>query len=152
MNLSTNSSATGRSTKILFTELHNCPALRNDRLTPSATALSRGASPLTIIGEWPPSSSVTRLTSLAAISRIRFPVAVPPVKLILATFGWLASRPPTAAPSPLTELSTPGGRPEAFAPATRSSAARGVSSAGLATTVQPAARAGAIFQAIIPRG
>ena len=43
-----------------FTELHNCPALRNDRLTASATALSMGVSLLTIIGECPPSSMVTR--------------------------------------------------------------------------------------------
>jgi len=41
---------------------------------------------------------------------------------------------------------TPGGRPASSAISTRSRAVSGEASAGLWTTVQPAAKAGAIFQ------
>ena len=47
---------------------------------------------------------------------------------------------------PWTVLSTPSGRPACFASFDRRSAVTGDHSAGLCTTVQPAARAGAIFQ------
>jgi hypothetical protein len=47
---------------------------------------------------------------------------------------------------PLTTFQTPGGMPASWAISTRSRAVSGASSAGLCTTVQPAASAGAIFQ------
>ncbi|MCY1235973.1 hypothetical protein D9M72_486070 [compost metagenome] len=49
-------------------------------------------------------------------------------------------------------LSTPAGMPACCASHTSASAVSGVSSAGLATTVQPAASAGAILRAIIASG
>ncbi|MNT66335.1 hypothetical protein D3C72_2043960 [compost metagenome] len=52
----------------------------------------------------------------------------------------------------VTILSTPAGNPACWASHTSASAVSGVSSAGLATTVQPAASAGAILRAIIASG
>jgi len=49
-------------------------------------------------------------------------------------------------------LMVPAGKPASSARRTRASAVSGVSSAGLATTVQPAASAGAILRAIIASG
>ena len=49
-------------------------------------------------------------------------------------------------------LSTPAGTPASCASSTRASEVSGVSSAGLQTTVQPAARAGAILRAIMAAG
>ena len=49
-------------------------------------------------------------------------------------------------------LRTPGGTPASSARCTSASEVSGVSSAGLATTVQPAASAGAILRAIIAAG
>ena len=56
------------------------------------------------------------------------------------------------APSPVTTLSTPGGSPASCASSANSSAVSGVNSAGLSTTVLPAASAGAIFHASISSG
>ena len=49
-------------------------------------------------------------------------------------------------------FSTPGGTPASCASSTSASEVSGVSSAGLPTTVQPAASAGAILRAIIASG
>ena len=49
-------------------------------------------------------------------------------------------------------LIVPGGKPASSARRTSASEVSGVSSAGLATTVQPAASAGAILRAIIAAG
>ena len=50
---------------------------------------------------------------------------------------------PTSGPRPRTTLSTPGGSPSSAAIRASSTVVRDVASAGLATTVLPAARAGA---------
>ncbi len=55
-------------------------------------------------------------------------------------------------PSPVTMLTTPGGRPTSRQISAKAKAVSGVNSAGLSTTVLPMARAGAIFQASISRG
>ena len=52
----------------------------------------------------------------------------------------------------VTMFSTPGGTPASSASLTNASEVSGVSSAGLQTTVQPAASAGAILRAIIAAG
>ena len=57
----------------------------------------------------------------------------------------LTSSVPTSCPSPCTTFSTPDGSPARTAASARSEAVEGVNSEGLATTVQPAARAGAIW-------
>ena len=80
------------------------------------------------------------------------PVRVEPVTEISATSSWRASTPPTSGPGPGTTLSTPGGRPASSARRPSISAVSGVSSAGLSTTVLPAASAGPIFQAAMLSG
>ena len=55
-------------------------------------------------------------------------------------------------PGPTTTLTTPSGTPASRAICANRSAVSGVSSAGLSTTVLPAASAGASFQAAIASG
>ncbi len=76
---------------------------------------------------------------------IAAPVAVEPVNETRSTSGWAASAAPTTGPVPVTRLSTPGGRPASSTASKSRYAVSGVSSAGLSTTVQPAARAAATF-------
>ena len=71
-------------------------------------------------------------------------VAVPPVNEILSTPGWRTSASPATAP-PGTTLSTPGGSPASSASSAKRSTPNGAISGGLATTVFPAASAGATF-------
>ena len=52
----------------------------------------------------------------------------------------------------VTTLSTPSGRPASLSSAASASAVSGVSSAGLSTTEQPAARAGPILRVAIAAG
>ena len=66
-----------------------------------------------------------------------------PVKQTLRTSGWVTNRSPTTDPLPGTTLRTPSGRPASTASSPMRIAVRGVSSAGLRTTVLPAASAGA---------
>ena len=79
------------------------------------------------------------------------PTSVEPVKAILSTSGWSTSAAPVA-PSPVTMLTTPGGRPTSWQSSAKASAVSDVYSAGFSTTVLPAASAGAIFQASISSG
>ena len=104
-----------------------------------------------MLGDLPPSSSVTRLSALPALAPISRPTTVEPVKAILSTPGWSTSAAPVS-PSPVITLSTPSGSPASSASSPSRSAVSGVCSAGLSTTVQPAASAGPIFQAAISRG
>ena len=102
-----------------------------------------------MLGDLPPSSSETFLNVLAANSLTRAPVALPPVKATLATFGWVTSGSPTTGPYPVTTLTTPGGSPNSTITSfTNSSREADVYSEGLMTTVQPAAKAGANFQVV----
>src|SRR5690606_30774624 len=78
---------------------------------------------------------------------MRAPVTSDPVKVILATSGWSTSAEPAEAPSPVTTLKTPSGSPASFVSAANSSVEAEANSDGLITTVQPAAIAGAHFQA-----
>jgi len=61
-------------------------------------------------------------------------------------FSCAQSGAPTAGPIPCRMLSTPGGRPASTHRSASRCAVSGVTSLGLATTVFPAASAGAIFQ------
>ena len=105
-----------------------------------------------MLADLPPSSSVTRLIVCAAPAAIELPTSVEPVKAIFATSGWATSRSPTTLPGPLTTLSTPSGIPASTAIRPSASALSGVSSAGLRTTVLPAASAGPSFQQAIGIG
>ena len=104
-----------------------------------------------MFGDFPPSSSVTRLSARPAFAPISRPTTVEPVKAILSTSGWSTSAAPVS-PSPVITFSTPSGRPASSASSPSRSAVKGVCSAGFSTIVQPAARAGATFQAAISRG
>ena len=76
-----------------------------------------------------------------------------PVKEILRTRGSSSHAVTTPAASVVgTTLTTPAGTPASTSSRARARAVSGVSAAGLSTTVQPAARAGAIFRVAIAAG
>ena len=103
-------------------------------------------------GALPPSSSEIFFTVPAHWRIKSLPISVEPVKESLRTMGLAVSSPPIAAASPVTTLSTPLGKPARDASSAIASAESGVCSAGLATTVHPAASAGAILRVIIAIG
>ena len=82
----------------------------------------------------------------AAVAARCRPVAVPPVKLMALMPGCSTMACPQPGPVPCTMLSTPAGRPASIQSSLNRKAVAGVISEGLATTQQPTARAGAIFQ------
>lgn len=88
----------------------------------------------------------------AAAAAIRAPVPLAPVNDTTATSGWRTSASPATSPLPWTRLKTPGGSSASANTSAHRSADSGVDSAGLRTTVQPAASAGASFQLSIMKG
>src|SRR4051794_7499423 len=74
------------------------------------------------------------------------PVELSPTKPIALMAGCSVSALPASSPKPWTVLSTPSGTPASLTSFARIAAVIGDHSAGLCTTVHPAARAGAIFQ------
>jgi len=68
---------------------------------------TRSQSAKTIFGDFPPSSSVVRLTIFAASIPMILPTCVEPVKAILLTSGCLTIEPPQCGPSPERMLITP---------------------------------------------
>ena len=147
-----NRSNTDRWTRMRDRAQQSWPALSNTAYGAVAAARSRSASANTMLALLPPSSSVTRLTWRAQPAMISRPTSVDPVKTILRTSGWSTSRCPTTLPLPGSTVSTPSGSPAARASSPIRRAVSGVTSAGLATTVFPAARAGAMPQAKIGIG
>ena len=105
----------------------------------------------TTTGALPPSSRWTRLSVSAAALAIHLPVGGEPVRQTISTSGWVTSSTPVGSPWPPIALSTPGGSMSAHHSA-KSSVVSGVVSAGLSTTVLPAASAGPIFQIAIISG
>ena len=131
---------------------HVWPLLRNLHAIAPLTAASRSASSKMISGAWPPSSMLTFLTvSAHCLSRI-LPTSVEPVNDSLRTTSLPVSSPPTVRASPVTTLNTPLGMPARSASSASASAEYGVKLAGFATTVQPAASAGAHFLVIMAFG
>ncbi|MCY1540680.1 hypothetical protein D9M68_763330 [compost metagenome] len=115
-----------------------------------SSALSKKASSRSItsakkmLGDLPPSSSVTGMRFWLAYCEISRPVVVSPVKAILPMRLLDASGLPASTPKPLTMFRTPGGsRSPMTSISTRIDT--GVCSAGLSTTQLPAASAGASF-------
>src|SRR4051794_13643512 len=98
-----------------------------------------------MLGDLPPSSSAMSATCSAASFMTLEPTAVDPVNDTLSTPGWRASALPAGRPGPVRTLIVPGGKPASEASAANASEDAGVWSAVLATIVQPAASAGAIF-------
>src|SRR5678815_502533 len=139
-------------TKIRFAHTQVWPALRYFDATAPAIAASRSASSNTTNGALPPSSSESFFTVVEHCAISSLPTAVEPVKLSLRTIGLLVSSPPIGLESPVTHESTPAGTPARSASTHMASAEYGVSSDGLITIVQPAAKAGATLRAIIAAG
>lgn len=108
-------------------------------------ALSRFASSKTRAGDLPPSSRVTRFMLLfVAAAEMALPVAVEPVKEILAMSMWADITEPAVRP-PTMRLKAPGGKPAALMRCPKAKLPSGDFSLGLMTTVLPVARAGADF-------
>ena len=78
------------------------------------TALSMSASAKTMLGDLPPSSSVTRFSVSAAPRMISLPTAVEPVNAILSIPGCWTIALPVSGP-PVTMLTTPAGKPASIA-------------------------------------
>ncbi len=115
-------------------------------------ALFKLASSSKITGDFPPNSRVTFFSVSVAALLIAFPVTAEPVKLILLTKGCSTNACPASAPRPLTTLITPAGMPASTASSANRRVARGVTSEGFITIVQPVANAGAIFHIAIIKG
>ena len=91
--------------------------------------------------DFPPSSSVHGLSISAARLPISLPTAELPVNVNMSTSGLEVSAWPVSMP-PGTTDSTPSGRPASANISAKAFAVKGVSAAGLSTTVQPASSAG----------
>ena len=116
----------------------------------AAAASSTLASSKTRSGALPPSSRWTRFSCSAAAVATSMPARMLPVTETIVGTGWDTRALPVSL-SPQTTLSTPGGRNSAASSASRTDVT-GVLSAGLSTTVFPAARAGPIFHTAIISG
>ena len=110
-----------------------------------ATAASKSASSKTMKGAFPP-NSMDVLFTVAAQSAINFfPMGVDPVNVNFFTIGLEVISFPISEVFPTTMFMTPLGTPALTASSVNARADNGVAFAGLHTTVQPAANAGAIF-------
>ena len=127
------------------------PWLNQIASTTPSMAPSISASSKTMKGDFPPSSRVSDLPDPAVCARMSLPTSEEPVNAILSTPLWATKAAPVA-PSPVTMLSTPAGKPASDAISAKSKAVSEVNSAGFRTTVLPSAKAGAIFQASIKSG
>ena len=116
------------------------------------TASSRSASSNTMNGALPPSSMDVRFMVPAHCSTSILPTSVEPVNVSLRTMGFEVISAPISRVTPPRILITPRGTPARSASSAMASADRGVSLAGLHTTVQPAASAGAILRASMALG
>ena len=128
------------------------PVLRYLLAMAPATAASRSASSKTMKGALPPSSSDTFFIVPAHWAISCLPISVEPVKDSLRTRASPVSTPPMARAEPVTTLNTPFGMPARSASSASARAVNGVWLAGLHTTVQPAASAGATLRVIIAAG
>src|ERR1700722_2658479 len=117
-----------------------------------STAASQSASAKKTLGDFPPSSSVTRFSVSAALFTMILPTTALPVNAILSTPGCATSAAPAISPAPFTTFTTPGGKPTTSSQFANSSAVSGVCSAGFSTQAHPAAIAGANFHAAINNG
>ena len=88
----------------------------------------------------------------AAIFITAILVETEPVNVMCRISGWLARGAPASFPVPVTTLNVPSGSPALESISPNKSVVREVVSAGFATTLHPAARAGAIPRAAVERG
>ena len=144
-------SATDSCTRRRDPAQQTCPWLNQIASTAPSITLSMSESSKTRNGPFPPSSSERCLPLPAVERRMMRPTSVEPVKAILSTPGCSTIAAP-AFPSPVTMLTTPAGSRAAWHSSAKACAVSEVNSAGLSTTVFPAASAGAIFQESMRRG
>jgi hypothetical protein len=109
------SSWSARSTRIRLCASHVWPAFQSNAVRSVGTISATSTSPITMLGDLPPSSSVTGRICRALAIMTRSPVARDPVKDRWSTSGWSASAAPASAPKPVTTLRTPAGTPAAVA-------------------------------------
>jgi hypothetical protein len=106
-----------------------------------------------MLADLPPISNDSFFIVPAALAMMARPVLDSPVNVIASTSGWVVSASPAlSGPKPLTTLNTPSGSPASAQISARIEAVIGLCSAGLATTVQPNASAGATFHVSSIRG
>ena len=127
------------------------PWLKNTPNSAPSTAISKSASAKKMLGDLPPSSSEIFFSVAAAARMIVLPTSALPVNAILSTSGCATIAAPVP-PSPVTMLTTPGGRPASAKLEASARTHSGVCSAGFSTVVQPAQIAGASFHAAISIG
>ena len=136
-----------------FVHTQVCPVFLNFERSAPETAESRLASSKTIKGALPPSSIDTFFIVSAQFRVNILPMAVEPVKESLRTIGLSVNALPISLELvPTTTFRMPLGIPACSASSAIARADNGVSEAGLITTGQPAARAGAHFLVIIAIG
>src|SRR6187551_3681806 len=128
------------------------PLLRYLEMIAPSAAASRSASSNTMNGALPPSSSEIFLIVGATCFISSRPTSVDPVNDSFRTVGFAHISPPIDGASPVMTFSTPGGNPARSASSASANAEYGVASAGLMTTVQPAASAGDTLRVIIEHG
>ena len=132
--------------------MHCCPVFTKQPTQAWTAAASRSASANTMLADLPPSSSEAGTSRRPAASATRRPVAVEPVNATTSTPGWSTSGAPVSEPEPVTQLTTPGGKPASAIRSISFSTGSGASSDGLTTTVLPAASAGAKRQSASDSG
>src|ERR1700756_1632356 len=106
-------------------------------------AFLRSASSSRMLGDLPPSSSVTRFIVAAPSRMIDLPTPTEPVNEILATSGLRTSSAPTTSPRPITTLQSPFGSLASCTHSSHACVCNALSSLGLITVVHPAAKADA---------
>src|SRR6218665_7059 len=116
---------------------HDCPLPSKMPSATAATAASTSASANRIWGDLPPNSSATGISFLAAISPMRLPLSVPPVKDTIRTKGWATSAAPAPCPVPGRTFRIPSGSPACNAMRATASPVEGVTSDGLRMTALP---------------
>ena len=126
-----------------WTEMQLWPANANAFAASFAAAVSTSASAATIAGVELPSSSLTRFRGARSWSFQ--PTSPEPVNVISRTRSSATRTSPISDAGPTSTVSHPSGRPASCSSSARSSADSGVADAGLRTTGQPAASAGAIL-------
>ena len=94
----------GRWAPASATARYSLTAVEHHRGNPPATFPAKESSSRTMLGLFPPSSWVTRLTVGAALRATSMPALVDPVKDTMSMPGWLDSAAPTPGPSPCTML------------------------------------------------
>src|SRR5271166_1633899 len=139
-------------TMMRLVAVQRCPVVPKAPHSAPSRARSRLASPRTIIGFLPPSSSEQCLKLLAASCPTTRPTAVDPVRETARTSGCSTIGVPTSPPNPVTMLTTPVGMPASCSACTKLKTDNGVSCAGLMTAVLPATSAGNSFHDGIAMG